>query len=62
VLWLCSTEFPSLGLSWASLVDQTGTYGLTKVKCTPVTFGGGTSGRPFSLWRSLARIWEIFGL
>lgn len=61
-MWLCSTEFPSVGLQWASLTDQSGTYGLTKVKCTPVTFGGGTPGRPYSLFRSLAKIWEILDL
>lgn len=41
-------------LTWASLSDQSGTYGLTEVKCVPVTFGG-ESGRSVTAWRWIWR-------
>jgi hypothetical protein len=41
-------------LAWASLSDQSGTYGLTKVVCEPVTFGEGTP-RSVTFWRWIWR-------
>jgi hypothetical protein len=41
-------------LAWASLSDQSGTYGLTKVICEPVTFGEG-SPRSVTFWRWIWR-------
>jgi hypothetical protein len=39
---------------------MTGSYGLTEVVCRPVSFGGQV-GNPYSLVRSLIKIFEIIG-
>jgi hypothetical protein len=60
-MWLCSTKVPSVPpLEWASPTDMTGSYGATEVVCRPVSFGGQV-GNPYSLVRSLIKIFEVIG-
>ena len=58
-MWLCRVDFPGTPLRWASPTDQSGSYGLTKVTCTPVYFGQAPDYGPLSLWRAAKRLWEI---
>lgn len=51
-------DFPSPPFQWASERDMTGTYGLDKVTCRSVTFGG-SAGRPLGDLRAWERILRL---
>lgn len=60
-MWLCKQVSPETGLAFSSTKDLTGSYGLTKVQCEPVTFGGPGLGT-LSMVRMAYRVAKLLGL